>query len=335
MGSGPWWRPSRRSIRESPVGEDIEIRPFGEGDLEQVLEVLRLSLGEPPGLRRTKELFAWKHFDSPFGRSLLLVAEGGGRLAGFRAFMRWRLQGPAGAALNCFRAVDTATHPDFQRRGVFRLLTLAGIDQATAEGGDLIFNTPNEKSGPGYLTMGWKEIGRVGLMGRPSPRVLAPARSESWSPTPHLLFPRTAPSSVARVAATLERPPQGWRTPRTPEFLRWRFGLHPTAHYLLHESEEGIGIARANLRRGRKVLVVSELGGNERPVGALRRAARPDTTVAWFSAASPERRLAIRAGLMPIPGKRALTLMARPLRRLDQDLSWSRWDFSFGDLELL
>jgi GNAT superfamily N-acetyltransferase len=317
------------------MAEQIEVRPFEDGDLEQVLEVLRLSLGEPPGLQRTNELFAWKHFENPFGRSLLLVAAADGRVAGFRAFMRWRLQGPAGDTLNCVRAVDTATHPAFQRRGVFRLLTLAGIDEATAEGTDLIFNTPNEKSGAGYLTMGWKEIGQVGLMGRPGARFLKRARTESWSPAPHLLVPKASPELLERAADHLDRPARGWRTPRTPEYLRWRFGSHPTAQYLLQESQRGVGVARASVRRGRRELVVSELGGGSRPIGALQREARPDYTVAWFSARSPERRLAIRAGLLPIPGKHPLTLMARPLRPIDHDLSWSRWDLSFGDLELL
>jgi hypothetical protein len=50
---------------------------------------------------------------------------------------------------------------------------------------------------------------------------------------------------------------------------------------------------------------------------------------------SPERRLALGAGLLPIPGKRALTLMARPLRPMEHDFSWRQWDLSFGDLELL
>ena len=191
------------------MAEQIEVRPFEDGDLEQVLEVLRLSLGEPAGLRRTNELFAWKHFENPFGRSLLLVAAADGRIAGFRAFMRWRLQGPAGDTLNCVRAVDTATHPAFQRRGVFRLLTLAGIDEATAEGVDLIFNTPNEKSGAGYLTMGWKEIGQVGLDGTaqssasrvaPEPSLGAPPLI-CWFPEPRRTCskgPRT--TLIARLA---------------------------------------------------------------------------------------------------------------------------------------
>ena len=56
----------------------------------------------------------------------------------------------------------------------------------------------------------------------------------------------------------------------------------------------------------------------------------------WFSPGSPERVSAFRAGLIPIPGVTALTLMALPLRELPIDISQLRsWDFSLGDLELL
>lgn len=317
------------------MAERTEIRPFQETDLDGVLEVLRLSLGEPPGLRRTRELFAWKHFDNPFGRSLMLVAEAEGRIAGFRAFMRWRLEGPTGKTLHCVRAVDTATHPEFQRRGIFRDLTIAGIDRATSEGADLIFNTPNEKSGAGYLTMGWTEIGTVMPMGRPELRAVGGKRAEQWRPVPDLQVSNASAASLANTVAHLARDAQGWRTPRTSEYLQWRFSAHPTAHYLLYEDDHGAGIGRANLRRGHRELVVSELGGSSAPIRRLRQASRPDYAVAWFSSISPERRLALRAGLLPIPGRPALTLMARPLRPIDDDLSWSRWDLSFGDLELL
>jgi hypothetical protein len=44
----------------------------------------------------------------------------------------------------------------------------------------------------------------------------------------------------------------------------------------------------------------------------------------------------MRAGLMPVPGVRPLTLMARPLGELDVDvLDMSSWDLAVSDLELL
>ncbi len=55
----------------------------------------RLS-ARPLSSRRTPELFAWKHIDNPFGRSIILVAEAEGTIAGLRAFMRWELTTPGG-----------------------------------------------------------------------------------------------------------------------------------------------------------------------------------------------------------------------------------------------
>ena len=63
----------------------------------------------------------------------------------------------------CLRAVDTATHPEHQGKGIFKKLTLQLIDEAAKQGYDFIFNTPNAQSTPGYLKMGWKRWGKVPL----------------------------------------------------------------------------------------------------------------------------------------------------------------------------
>jgi GNAT superfamily N-acetyltransferase len=311
--------------------ETLAVRPYVDADMDQVLEVLRLSLGEPPGLTRTHHLFAWKHLANPFGRSIMLVAEEGDRIAGFRAFMRWDLHGPEGAMLRCVRAVDTATHPDFQRRGIFRTLTLAGIEHAGDAGIDLIFNTPNAKSGAGYLTMGWTELAQIGVMARPRLQLLRGRQRGEWSPGPG----RIDHSELAGAAEVLDRPARGWRTPRTAAYLQWRYGSHPTARYLLARREGDAAIARAHLRSGRRELVLSELGGPGRSIGRVIGQSHPDYLVAWFSDGTPERRASWRHAILPVPRIRALTVMYRPVRALDLDLSWSKWDFSLGDLELL
>jgi GNAT superfamily N-acetyltransferase len=312
------------------------VRPFQDTDLPEVLDVLRLSLGEPPGLTRTPDLFAWKHLENPFGRSLMLVAESEGQIAGFRAFMRWELAQPGGTMLRCIRAVDTATHPDYQRRGIFRLLTMAGIDLAIDEGIDLVFNTPNEKSGAGYLTMGWSDVGEVGVMARPALGAVRSARRNApWGLPPRRAIDDSLPQAVFEAFA--HRTSSGLRTPRTPAYLRWRFGAHPTAHYLFAHTGAAAAIGRAHIRNGRRELVVSEVVGHRghEAVTMLRRECRPDYTVAWFSRNSPERRIMVRSGVLPIPRYSALRLVARPLRNLNSDLSWANWDLSLGDLELL
>jgi GNAT superfamily N-acetyltransferase len=316
------------------VADTITTRQLDERDVPEVLDLLRASLGEPPLLRRTPELFGWKHFDNPFGPSIAILAEADDRIVGLRAFMRWDLLTKAGATVRCVRAVDTATHPDYQRRGIFRRLTEEALELAVAKEVDLVFNTPNEKSGAGYLSMGWKEVGPVGVMARPSPRLVSDRHpGPVTEPERFLADPKPAiPLAVA------DRAPRGLRTPRSEAYLKWRFGSHPSARYFRIDSGASTAVVRPNMRKGRRELVVADVFG-PRPATAMRAATRRSRAgyiAAWFSPGSPERAAAIRSGLVPVPGVRALTLVVKPLRDLEVDVeSMASWDLAISDLELL
>jgi predicted N-acetyltransferase YhbS len=313
---------------------DPVIRPFQPEDLPAVLQVLRAALGETPVLKRSPDLWAWKHEINPFGPSLVFVAEVDGQLAGVRAMMRWDLLTPLGDTLRCLRPVDTATHPDFGRRGIFKSLTVSAVSAAEADGIDLIFNTPNTASGPGYLKMGWQEVGPIGVMVRPLLRRGKKA-TDTAAPDPGAFFSSEVDEPSLDV---VDRPPLGLRTPRTPEYIEWRFRGHPTARYRQVRRGDQTAFLRPNLRAGRKEIVISELFGND-PGSAVRAAARIGRAAymaGWFSKGAPERRGAILGGLIPVPKVRALTLMAKPLRPLPVEaLNLGNWDFTLGDLELL
>jgi GNAT superfamily N-acetyltransferase len=310
----------------------ITTRAMAAEDLDSTLDLLRVSLGETAVLKRTAELFSWKHFDNPFGRSIALVAESGDRIIGLRAFMRWQLMTPSGDVVHCVRAVDTATHPDFQRRGIFRRLTEEAIEEARATGVDLVFNTPNPRSGAGYLSMGWSEVGKIGVLVRPGRRKV------------------TEPDPLSRPEAFLEdplpptpldiedRPARGLRTPRRANYLKWRFASHPGARYFRVESPEAVAVVRPNVRRERPELLVVDVYGRQLP-GVFREVARRSHAAyvaTWFSPGVPERKAAIRSGLMPVPGVAPMTLMARPLSELDMNVfDLASWDLAVSDLELL
>ena len=115
---------------------------------------------------RYRELFAWKHERNPFGPSLAWVVERGGRVVAVRLFMRWEFR-RGGATLRAVRAVDTATHPDHQGRGLFTALTQHAVEACRTDGVAFVFNTPNEQSRPGYLKLGWREVGRLRTAVRP------------------------------------------------------------------------------------------------------------------------------------------------------------------------
>jgi GNAT superfamily N-acetyltransferase len=313
----------------------ITTRLLERSDLDSVLDLLRASLGETPLLRRTPEMFSWKHFDNPFGPSVALVAESDGRLAGLRAFMRWRLVSPDGHTIECGRAVDTATHPDFQRRGIFRRLTEEALEEARGKGIDLIFNTPNAKSGPGYLKMGWVQVGPIGAMVRPTTHFFTGRSSPEDPIDAGLLVEALGPVSALDVE---ERRPLGLRTPRTKAYLHWRYRSHPTARYMEARAGTSRAVVRPNVRGGRTELLVADVFGpaKTRAIRAAVRRARTAYVAAWFSKGTPERRAAIRCGLLPVPGVSPLVLMARPLRDSIPDVaSLDCWDLSLGDLELL
>ena len=138
---------------------EVDVYEYRAADEGEVLDCLGAALGVSATLPHTPAFWDWKHFQNPFGESQILVARIGTKLAGVRAYLRWNLTSPDGP-LKAFRAVDTATHPDHQRQGVFRALTQEANRRAEASGIDLIFNTPNAKSLPGYLSMGWSIVGK-------------------------------------------------------------------------------------------------------------------------------------------------------------------------------
>lgn len=321
-------------MRCSVAEGTLTVRAYSDDDLPAVLALLKASLGESALLRRTPELFAWKHLDNPFGRSIMLVSGAGDTIAGFRAFMRWELQTPGGRTLRCVRAVDTATHPDFRRRGIFKNLTLAAVETAVADGVDLIFNTPNARSGAGYLTMGWTEVGTLSPLISPAKGLLRRRGNSLELPAVEDFMSH---ADLVGERAIADRTPLGLRTPRTASYHAWRYTSHPTAQYVQVDKAGGTAVARLAFRGKRRELLISDVYGDSmrQTIGACRSSARTSYVGAFFSKGSPERSAARSAGFVPIP-RAGLKLMARPLRTLDVDVAnLSAWDLALGDLELL
>lgn len=134
-------------------------------DRPKMLELVRIALGEG-SIPRTEAFWRWKHEQSPFGRSPIMVMEAEGRIVSLRVFLRWRWRF-GGQTLKAVRPVDTATHPDWRRRGLFERLTRELIDMMRREGVAFVYNTPNPHSGRGYQKLGWHIVGRPSIWIRP------------------------------------------------------------------------------------------------------------------------------------------------------------------------
>lgn len=152
----------------------MEYRAANDGDLAAILELFSISLGAEGGIPEER-FWRWKHLENPFGKSPTLLAFADDKLVGLRTFLCWRFT-YGGEKILAYRAVDTATHPDYRGHGIFRKLTLSLIDSLKPGEPSFIFNTPNDLSRPGYIKMGWKVAGVTPLYLRPYLRGLVENR---------------------------------------------------------------------------------------------------------------------------------------------------------------
>jgi GNAT superfamily N-acetyltransferase len=202
----------------------MEIREAQDSDASDIVDLLKVSLGE--SLMPKSEVFwRWKHIENPFGKSPVLLAFDSGKLVGVRAFMRWEWR-QGEKVFKAVRAVDTATHPDFQGKGIFKKLTLQLVEKSRHEGVDFIFNTPNKSSKPGYLKMGWYEQGRMGISLRP---VFSLRKNGSSTESKYLI---DGPSMQHWLMQDdIFRDSESLVTNGTSSFYRWRYLDNPNISY--------------------------------------------------------------------------------------------------------
>ncbi len=103
------------------INNSLQIRTAVEEDKPSIINLLRESLGEST-IPKSESLWTWKHELNPFGKSFVMVAEENEMIIGVRAFMQWHFE-RRGKLYYAIRAVDTATHPAYQGKGIFKKLT--------------------------------------------------------------------------------------------------------------------------------------------------------------------------------------------------------------------
>lgn len=294
---------------------------MGPQHRSQVVALLGLCLD--PGW--TEGVWQWKHHENPFGPSLVAVALDRDRVVAVRGLMRWTLGAPRGP-IAAGRSVDSATHPDYRRRGLFSKLTASLMERAREEEIALIFNTPNSESRAGYMKLGWGIVEQCRRWVRPLRLTARPRRADpAWS--------------------DLERPwPRrpGIATEPTAEYLNWRYGRIPHRRYSARRNEDALIIHSTRPGAGKlSALVLSELLFPNTARGAwsargLLSGLLGDSTAHYAVTYAPpalwHRLVLLSLGFLPVPRGGPL-LVERPLR--GEPTRDCRWQLSFGDLELL
>lgn len=324
------------------------VRTASESDIPRIIELLRISLGEDR-LPKSEAFWRWKHQNNPFGSSPVLVAEEDEQLIGVRAFIRWRWT-KGGTIYDSLRAVDTATHPRFQGKGIFRALTLKLVDQCVNEGAHFIFNTPNKSSRPGYLRMGWEDYGKLRVCLRPSARMLL-VRMGLGSRKSAEVLSEFQIRSMDRLKVKVDEliMAQGRKnnhllvTAASSDYFRWRYEQVPVLKYYWMHNLDGdasycIFFRLKETLFGTEARITDFLVHPERSAkGAAKELRRLAASVDFVSTASqsPAASMLHQIGSsLSLPVGPRITLRNLNLEKSGFLANFDQWHPTLGDLEL-
>ena len=344
----------------SPPPADLRICRYNAEAIPDVLKLVKVTLGNEGAVRKTEAFWRWKHEDNDFGSSYGLYAwdETQALAVGLRVLMRWQFRTKDGELLRAVRAVDTATHPAYQRLGIFSKLTRQAVEDLKQEGVDLIFNTPNARSLPGYLKMGWQIVAKWPLYIRAlRPIRMLSRRLKSIPASQQLIkfddffapdimtwqaFAERYGEDIPKLVSNWEqqRHQTGFRTRRDFNFLQWRYGEHPHLTYGIYAWEDlgtlaGFAILRPNWRYGWQEIVLTEMFVT--PSDARRKKKfllncieqlRGDYLIAHFAQGTEERKLLRQAGFFRAPAQ-GMIFTVNPLQPSSQHaLAPASWDLT-------
>jgi GNAT superfamily N-acetyltransferase len=325
----------------------MNIRPATSKDKPAIIELLRKSLGEST-IPKSEALWTWKHEENPFGNSYVLLAEENEELIGLRAFMQWEWQWNE-KSYRTIRAVDTATHPKHQGKGIFKKLTLDQLERCRKDNIRFVFNTPNTQSMPGYLKMGWQLQGKMPL----KIKALSPVRTAF-----RLLLKNKAVKAVNNSANEWNSVLKsfdgkqalkiaGLHTPWSTSYVQWRYAANPLFPYsFISDNKNYILIYRikehsrfSELRLTDFYLFNKDVHVKKDISAKLRQVAR--NTAADMLTISGRQLLAYKDYLPafgPIPIRNAgPSITLRDVTATDEFeslMKMENWSYSMGDLEL-
>lgn len=341
------------------MGTEYRVRCATTYDVTSILGLVKESLGEG-NVPREERYWNWKHRENPFGVSPCLVAEADGQVVGVRAFMRWSWRSN-GSEIRAVRAVDTATHPEWRERGIFSQLTSALVTEMQEEGVSFIYNTPNERSRPGYLKMGWTNLGRTSLWLRAvrpfgNLRAHLSSRRSPGAQSTDLTHPFSSArtlldqSEFEPLLDSLPSDSTRLTTRFSAAYLRWRYADIPGLAYYAASELDGASSAAVVFRLKRKGSLrelricdmvlgpdVKAVDAGRRIVGNILRAADCDFASAMATHGSPEAKVLARCTFVPAPHTGPI-FTVRPLTASSavtpDPLHRSSWRLSIGALEL-
>jgi GNAT superfamily N-acetyltransferase len=144
-----------------PAPINFDVRPVIDeaGEVGKIVALFRDTVPDSPS---TSEAYIrWLYFENPAGPIIGFNAWDGGNLAAHYVVMPTEAE-CAGRRVKAALSLNTATHPNYQRRGLFVRLAEATYDECRRRGLHHIIGVANANSTPGFLSkLRFQEVGRL------------------------------------------------------------------------------------------------------------------------------------------------------------------------------
>lgn len=328
----------------------LSFRAYSDGDESGVFELWKATHA---GVRCEWDMWLadwrWKFEENPAGRGIIWVAEDGGRIVGHYAVIPVLVRVGTETQV-MYQSVDTMTHPDYRRRGVFVSLAerLFGTIDRTHQG--VVFGFPNSLSLRGFVgklgfvrvtnvplavnTLNWPNSLRTHVRSKPALMVAAKGgklvQSLFYNVRP---YDNPAGTMIRTVERFDDRIDQLWGKTcwrhkivvvRNKDYLNWRYSP-PRVEFTRYVAERGAEILGYSVVRferlrneARAGIVFDLLAESEEVAGCLigevRRylaLERGDFVYTQSKTDAMYRRAFKRNGFVQVPLLRALPLVVR------------------------
>lgn len=146
------------------------IREYREGDEEGILELWKAV--NPLRQYNREQWMKWWHWmykENPAasGKIWIWLADDDSRIVGQYAVMPVVMK-IAGKTIIGAQSLDTMTHPEYTRRGIFETLTNKVYREAETEGIHIVYGFPNKLSYPGFTKkLKWFDVATMQIMFKP------------------------------------------------------------------------------------------------------------------------------------------------------------------------
>jgi GNAT superfamily N-acetyltransferase len=135
------------------------IRRYEYDDDARISELLNLCIQNWPG----SNYWDWIHKKNPLGfhgsdGDIWVAETNNGDLVGYYSITRFPMRYYGGACIGS-QSLQTATHPNFRRQGIFDTLLSSCLEDAKKNGVKFIFGFPNRYSYQGFMKKNWIDHG--------------------------------------------------------------------------------------------------------------------------------------------------------------------------------